>query len=106
MAPLHLYFMENLWSGNYLIDQSQKIYLIDPAIYYGDKEADIAMTKLFGGFPQAFYEGYYTLAPFHKDIPKREKIYNLYHLLNHYNLFGTSYLEQTRTCFKYLSDSI
>jgi fructosamine-3-kinase len=81
----------DLWGSNYLIDEAGAPVLIDPAAYYGHREADLAMTHLFGGFDAAFYAGYeeeWPLAPGHDE---RLPIYELYHLLNHLNLFGTGY---------------
>ena len=66
--------------------------LIDPAIYYGHREMDIAMTQLFGGFPKEFYEGYNERYPMEKDWRKRMDYYNLYPLMVHVNLFGGGYL--------------
>jgi fructosamine-3-kinase len=66
--------------------------IFDPAVYYGDREADLAMTELFGGFPQAFYRGYHDTWPLDPGYRVRKQLYNLYHLLNHLNLFGGSYL--------------
>lgn len=82
----------DLWSGNYLCD-GERVWLIDPAVYFGDREVDIAMTELFGGFPAAFYEAYAQALPLSQDYPCKRDIYNLYHYLNHYNLFGDGYLE-------------
>ena len=70
-----------------------KAMLIDPACYIGHREADLAMTQLFGGFPQAFYEEYKKAAPLQPDYEERRDLYNLYQLLNHLNLFGPSYLD-------------
>jgi len=84
----------DLWGGNYLVDEQGKPCLIDPAVYYGHREADLAMTLLFGGFDAAFYVAYgeaFPLAPGHED---RLPIYQLYHLLNHLNLFGSAYYAQ------------
>ncbi|PCI23647.1 MAG: fructosamine kinase [SAR324 cluster bacterium] len=84
----------DLWSGNFLVDEQANACLIDPAVYYGHREADLAMTKLFGGFSPAFYQAYeesYALAPGHE---YRENIYLLYHVMNHLNLFGPSYYGQ------------
>ena len=74
--------------------KDQLAYVIDPAVYYGHGEADLAMTKLFGAFPVAFYKGYHSVQPPSPDgeQEQREKIYQLYHLLNHLNLFGESYI--------------
>lgn len=77
----------DLWSGNALFDATTA-WLIDPAVYHGDSEADIAMTEMFGGFGPAFYEGYREVRPFSADYGLKREIYNLYHFLNHYNLFG------------------
>lgn len=84
----------DLWSGNAYFIQNGLGYVIDPAVYYGDGEADLAMTELFGGFPSAFYSGYESLKPLSKDYPIKKQIYNLYHIINHYNLFGGGYLNQ------------
>lgn len=82
----------DLWSGNFLVGPDGKAWLIDPAVYVGCSEADIAMTELFGGFSGAFYSAYREsglLLPGYED---RRDLYNLYHMLNHLNLFGGSYL--------------
>lgn len=80
----------DLWSGNYLCDREQ-VWLIDPAVYFGDGEADIAMTEMFGGFPQAFYSAYNKARPLSEEYPRKREIYNLYHALNHLTLFGDAY---------------
>lgn len=85
----------DLWGGNYLINEKQKAVLIDPAVYYGHREADLAMTKLFGGFSPEFYEGYQHTFPLTEGYAYRENIYLLYHVLNHLNLFGRGYYSQT-----------
>ena len=82
----------DLWSGNYLCDQAGEAVLIDPAVYYGHREADLAMTQLFGGFEPAFYHAYEQRWPLAPGSHERMEIYKLYHLLNHLNLFGRSYL--------------
>lgn len=84
----------DLWSGNYICDRDGNPVLIDPAVYYGHRETDIAMTKLFGGFSPDFYKAYQEEYPFSPGSQYREDIYKLYHILNHLNLFGTSYLSQ------------
>ncbi len=81
----------DLWSGNFLCDHNGKAVLIDPAVYYGHREADLAMTKMFGGFSHDFYSSYQQVFPLADGWEYREKIYLLYHYLNHLNLFGTSY---------------
>ena len=86
----------DLWSGNYIVDDRGEACLIDPAVYYGHREADLAMTRLFGGFEPSFYDAYaeaFPLAPGHED---RLPIYQLYHVLNHLNLFGSGYFGQAK----------
>ncbi len=80
----------DLWSGNYMCGADGCAWLIDPAVYVGHPEADMAMTELFGGFPLAFYEAYFG-GKKPEAYEDRRDIYNLYHLLNHLNLFGGSY---------------
>lgn len=82
----------DLWHGNVLCGQGGRIWLIDPAPYYGDPEVDLAMTALFGGFAPAFYSAYRALRPEPAHCAMTRTIYNLYHLLNHLNLFGDDYL--------------
>lgn len=82
----------DLWSGNYLVGSEGKAVLIDPAAYVGCAEADLAMTELFGGFPHRFYEAYGEAFPLAYGYEERRDLYNLYHLLNHLNLFGSGYL--------------
>lgn len=84
----------DLWGGNWsqLGDGSPVIY--DPAVYYGDRETDLAMTRLFGGFPPAFYDAYTAEWPFDHGHEWRNTLYQLYHVLNHFNLFGGAYLSQ------------
>ena len=84
----------DLWSGNFLIDHNGHACIIDPAVYYGNREADIAMTKLFGGFSEEFYCNYNDYLPMLNDWQERIPIWNLYPLLVHANLFGSSYLNQ------------
>lgn len=86
----------DLWSGNQLCDEHQQPVLIDPACYYGWAEAEIAMTRLFGGFDERFYQAYLGINPLEPGWQQRCGIYNLYHLLNHLNLFGPSYYTQVR----------
>jgi fructosamine-3-kinase len=81
----------DLWGGNYLIDAQGNPVLIDPAVYYGDREAEIAFTELFGGFGARFYAAYHETWPLDGGYADRRDVYNLYHLLNHLNLFGEGY---------------
>ena len=84
----------DLWSGNVSFDMSGQPVIYDPAVYFGDREADIAMTELFGMFPTAFYTAYQDDYPLDSGYNTRKKLYNLYHVLNHLNLFGGSYRHQ------------
>jgi fructosamine-3-kinase len=81
----------DLWGGNFIVGPGGAPALIDPAAYYGDREADLAMTRLFGGFPPAFYQSYAAAWPLAPGWQDRVELYNLYHLLNHLNLFGEGY---------------
>lgn len=83
----------DLWAGNVMCSTDNKPILIDPACYIGHREADLAMTQLFGGFPQEFYDAYNQAYPLQPGYEERRDLYNLYQLLNHLNLFGPTYLE-------------
>jgi protein-ribulosamine 3-kinase len=91
----------DLWSGNSGFTQQGPV-VFDPAVYYGDREADVAMTELFGGFPREFYRAYNETFPLDAGYEKRKHLYNLYHLLNHLNLFGGGYLGQVKSCLRLL----
>lgn len=82
----------DLWSGNVITGDDGRAWIIDPAAYVGHAEADLAMTELFGGFPKHFYDAYQETAPLQPGYGRRRDMYNLYHLLNHLNMFGLSYL--------------
>lgn len=83
----------DLWHGNAaMCGETPAVF--DPAVYYGDREADLAMTELFGGFPEAFYAAYREAWPLAEGYESRKTLYNLYHVLNHLNLFGAGYLRQ------------
>lgn len=86
----------DLWSGNAAFSQAGEPIILDPALYYGDREVDLAMTELFGGFPQAFYQGYQEVWPLAEGYQQRKILYNLYHILNHFNLFGGGYTSQAQ----------
>jgi len=81
----------DLWGGNWAACAGAPV-IYDPAVYYGDRETDIAMTRLFGGFGPAFYEAYQETWPLAAGHSKREQLYQLYHVMNHLNLFGAAYL--------------
>jgi protein-ribulosamine 3-kinase len=89
--PLPSLLHGDLWSGNAAVAASGEPVIFDPAVYYGDREADLAMTELFGGFPPAFYDAYRAECPLDAGYAVRKHLYNLYHVLNHLNLFGGSY---------------
>jgi fructosamine-3-kinase len=95
----------DLWSGNAGFTRDGPV-VFDPAVYYGDREADLAMTELFGGFPREFYSAYEAAYPLERGYEKRKHLYNLYHLLNHLNLFGAGYLGQVKRTLGLLRDSL
>ena len=84
----------DLWSGNYLIGEKGQAVIFDPAVYYGHREAELAMTRLFGGFSNEFYRAYNNEWPLKPGYQYREGVYTLYHVLNHLNLFGRGYFHQ------------
>ncbi len=96
----------DLWGGNhaYLADGSPVIF--DPAVYFGDRECDLAMTELFGGFVPAFYAAYHETWPLDAGYTVRKNLYNLYHILNHANLFGGGYVNQAERMMQRLNDEV
>ncbi|NJO03232.1 MAG: fructosamine kinase family protein, partial [Bacteroidia bacterium] len=93
----------DLWSGNFMVNHQGQATIIDPATYFGNREAEIAFTQLFGGFDQRFYQAYQAENPLTPGFDERKDIYNLYPLLVHVNLFGSGYLSGVeRTLSKYL----
>lgn len=95
----------DLWGGNAAVDDQGNPVIYDPACYFGDRETDLAMTELFGGFSPAFYQAYQTVYPLASGYVGRKTLYNLYHILNHLNLFGQGYLHQAETMIiKLLAD--
>jgi protein-ribulosamine 3-kinase len=90
----------DLWGGNYIVDEKGEPCLIDPAVYYGHREADLAMTMLFGGFDSKFYNAYDEAYPLKPGWRNRIDIYKLYHVMNHLNLFGASYYSQVISILK------
>ena len=116
MAELESFFPEtpqaasllhgDLWNGNYSYDLEGCPVLYDPAVYYGDRETDLAMTELFGGFSTTFYAAYKEAYPLDPNYKIRKILYNLYHILNHLNLFGGSYLTQAEDMMERLITEI
>ncbi len=95
----------DLWGGNAAADEQGNPVIYDPACYFGDRETDLAMTELFGGFSPAFYQAYQAVYPLDPGYARRKTLYNLYHILNHLNLFGQSYLYQAENMIsKLLAD--
>lgn len=94
--PLPSLVHGDLWSGNAAFRADGTPVIFDPAAYYGDREVDLAMTELFGGFPKAFYDGYQQIWPLDSGYAARRDLYNLYHVLNHVNLFGGGYVSQAQ----------
>ncbi|MCY7321569.1 MAG: fructosamine kinase family protein [Phormidesmis sp. CAN_BIN36] len=92
----------DLWSGNAAVTQSGEPVIFDPAVYWGDREVDLAMTELFGGFPAEFYRGYSQIFPLETGYQSRKTLYNLYHILNHFNWFGGSYESQSNRMIQQL----
>jgi fructosamine-3-kinase len=93
-APVPSLLHGDLWGGNLGGDADGNPVIFDPACYYGDREADIAMTELFGGFGSRFYAAYNAAWPLDPGYETRKTLYNLYHILNHLNLFGGGYGSQ------------
>ncbi|MBS1270706.1 MAG: hypothetical protein MAG794_01672 [Gammaproteobacteria bacterium] len=87
----------DLWSGNVAADEKGAPVLFDPAVYYGDRETDLAMSEMFGRFDQRFYDAYQSAWPLAPGYELRKTLYNLYHVLNHFNLFGGGYAGQVRS---------
>ncbi len=96
-APIASLLHGDLWGGNRAFDESGQPVIFDPAVYYGDREADIAMTELFSGFGADFYAAYQEAWPLDAGYSVRKSLYNLYHILNHANLFGGGYAVQAES---------
>jgi protein-ribulosamine 3-kinase len=103
-APVPSLLHGDLWSGNagFLADGTPVIF--DPASHYGDRECDLAMTEMFGGFPGEFYRSYNAEWPLHTGYRIRKQLYILYHTLNHYNLFGGGYGSQAEAIIRSLAN--
>jgi fructosamine-3-kinase len=93
-SPVPSLLHGDLWGGNLAYDQAGNPVIFDPAVYYGDREADLAMTELFGGFGARFYAAYREAWPLDAGYGVRKTLYNLYHILNHANMFGGGYAGQ------------
>jgi protein-ribulosamine 3-kinase len=93
-SPVASLLHGDLWAGNHAEDSAGNPVIFDPAVHFGDREADIAMTRLFGGYGRAFYAAYEAAWPLEAGAAERVPLYNLYHVLNHFNLFGGGYRRQ------------
>jgi len=96
----------DLWGGNAGADSAGNPVIFDPACYYGDRETDMAMTELFGGFDSEFYAAYQASYPLDPAYKTRKTLYNLYHIINHLNLFGGGYLGQAEAMIDQLLSDI
>ncbi|WP_038248299.1 fructosamine kinase family protein [Ghiorsea bivora] len=96
----------DLWAGNAAADTKAKPFIFDPAVYYGDRECDLAMTTLFGGFSADFYAAYNHVYPLDNGYEQRKDLYNLYHILNHANLFGGGYIGQSQSMMQQLISQV
>ncbi len=92
--PMNCLIHGDLWSGNVSADKNEKGVIFDPSCWWADSEVDIAMTRLFGGFTDDFYNEYFKIIKEKKGSNKRTTIYNFYHILNHANMFGGHYINQ------------
>ncbi len=96
----------DLWGGNVSVDQNGQPIVYDPASYYGDREADLAFTYMFGGFTSHFYQAYENAYPLDPGFKIRKILYNLYHELNHFNLFGGGYASSSQSSINQLLDHL
>lgn len=96
----------DLWSGNHGTLSDGTPVIFDPAVYYGDREADLAMTELFGGYGRGFYAAYREVWPLDSGYEVRKDLYNLYHVLNHFNLFGGGYAGQAEGLIRRLLSTV
>jgi fructosamine-3-kinase len=101
-GPLPSLLHGDLWGGNWCTTTDGQPVIFDPAVYYGDRETDLAMTRLFGGFGRRFYEAYQGSAPLPAGHAVRAELYNVYHVLNHANLFGGGYVRQAHRMIRRL----
>lgn len=101
-SPVPSLLHGDLWGGNYAFMETREPVIFDPALYYGDRETDIAMTELFGGFTNEFRASYEACWPLDNGYETRRHLYNCYHILNHLNLFGGGYASQAENIMKRL----
>ncbi len=92
----------DLWGGNWASLDTGEPVIFDPAVYFGDRETDLAMTRLFGGFGETFYTAYEAMWPLSEGWQRRSELYQLYHVLNHANLFGAGYARDAQLRIKRL----
>lgn len=105
-APQPSLLHGDLWNGNCgAVSQGEPV-IFDPAVYYGDRETDLAMSELFGGFPDRFYAAYRESYPIDSGYKSRKTLYNLYHILNHANLFGGGYITQSNRMLEQLLSEV
>ncbi len=95
----------DLWAGNWARLPGGDPVVFDPAVYYGDRETDLAMTRLFGGFPAEFYRAYAAAWPLADGHEFRQTLYQLYHVINHFNIFGGAYAAQAERMLRTLLDN-
>jgi fructosamine-3-kinase len=105
-SPMPSILHGDLWGGNAGADEQGNPVIFDPATYYGDRETDLAMTELFGGFSHDFFAAYNATFPVDSGYQTRKTLYNLYHILNHVNLFGGGYLGQAESMIDRLLSEI
>ena len=96
----------DLWGGNVSQDSKGNPFIFDPASYYGDREADLAFTYMFGGFSSSFYNAYERELPLDSGFKQRKTLYNLYHELNHFNLFGGGYASSAQSSINQLVHTV
>lgn len=96
----------DLWGGNWFADERGQPVIFDPAVYFGDREADLAMSELFGGFGPDFFAAYHAAWPLDPGYPVRRDLHQLYHILNHLNLFGGGYLRQAKSLLARLNNEL
>ncbi|HEX6997527.1 MAG TPA: fructosamine kinase family protein [Gammaproteobacteria bacterium] len=99
-APVPSLLHGDLWGGNWGATRDDTPYVFDPAVYFGDREADIGMTQLFGGFGPVFRRAYEAAWPLEPGAEARMELYNCYHLLNHFNIFGAGYVGSIAAAFE------